>query len=151
MASTRREPPRLLAAPLLLMAACAWGRVAPPPAPVAVPGPGPAVTAASAPAPPSPIGKMVHIAEATFRLGSETGETDERPVHTVHVPAFDMDLTEITVSQYADCLKSGACPPAPSTVVWPGRAPSDPSTRNTNLGFRCARSDPLAPVRVRPN
>ena len=125
MASRLRESSGFLAAPLLLIAACAWDRGAPPTAPVAVPLPGPIVTAASAPAPPSPIGKMARIPEATFRLGSETGEADERPVHTVHVASFDIDLTEVTVSQYAGCVKSGACAPAPATVTWPGISEED--------------------------
>jgi formylglycine-generating enzyme required for sulfatase activity len=62
---------------------------------------------------------MARIPEATFQMGSETGEADEKPLHAVHVAAFDMDLTEVTVSQYANCVNGGACV-APSTkVAWP--------------------------------
>src|SRR5580700_5781095 len=150
---------------------------------------------------PRPHGGMARIPEATFPMGSETGEADEKPVHTVHVDAFDMDVTEVTVSEYASCVNAGACVAVPTTVAWSGitseeeqsyaaecngtrpdrqdhiwewtaspycsydhaechdarrvvrggswlvedhlfvrltdRAPSDPSTRNTNLGFRC--------------
>jgi formylglycine-generating enzyme required for sulfatase activity len=63
---------------------------------------------------------MTHIPEATYRMGSEAGEPDERPVHEVHVTAFDMDLTEVTVAQYAKCVKAGGCVPAPTSVQYPG-------------------------------
>ena len=69
---------------------------------------------------PSPIGRMAHIPEATYQMGSEVGEPDETPVHMVHVAAFDLDLTEVTVGQYAQCVRAGGCVPAPRVVDWPG-------------------------------
>ena len=74
---------------------------------------------ASQPAP-NPIGKMTHVPAATFRMGSEVGETDEMPVHAVHVAAFDMDLTEVTVAQYSQCVRAGGCVRAAAVVEWPG-------------------------------
>lgn len=68
----------------------------------------------------SPIGKMAHISEASFRMGSEVGEPDEMPVHVVHVAAFDLDLTEVTVATYAECVRAGACVAASRGVQWPG-------------------------------
>jgi formylglycine-generating enzyme required for sulfatase activity len=68
---------------------------------------------------------MAHVPEASFPMGSETGEADERPVHTAHVAAFDMDLTEVTVSEYATCVNSGSCAAAPTTVAWPGVTSAD--------------------------
>jgi formylglycine-generating enzyme required for sulfatase activity len=58
------------------------------------------------------IGGMAHIPATTYRMGSETGEADERPVHEVRVAALDMDLAEVTVSQYLDCVRAEKCPPA---------------------------------------
>ena len=75
--------------------------------------------AASSPLGPSPIGRMAHIPATTYRMGSEVGEPDELPVHSVQVAPFDMDLTEVTVGQYAGCVRAGACAPAGKVVVWP--------------------------------
>jgi formylglycine-generating enzyme required for sulfatase activity len=76
----------------------------------------PATTAPS----PSPIGKMALIPGKTFHMGSEVGEPDEMPVHAAQVGAFEMDLTEVTVAQYAGCVLAGACASAPAVVRWPG-------------------------------
>jgi formylglycine-generating enzyme required for sulfatase activity len=74
----------------------------------------------SAVAKPGPVGRMVRIHEATVLMGSDTGEADERPVHEVRVGPFDMDLTEVTVSQYESCVLAGACGAAGSTTSWLG-------------------------------
>jgi formylglycine-generating enzyme required for sulfatase activity len=111
-------------ASLLVLAACA----APPsPAahPVAIPGTSaiPGVADEMPPsvvAKPSPVGSMVRIHEASALMGSDTGEADERQVHEVHVSAFDMDLTEVTASQYESCVLAGACVAAGSTASWLG-------------------------------
>jgi formylglycine-generating enzyme required for sulfatase activity len=58
-------------------------------------------------------------------MGSELGEPDEMPVHPAHVAAFDMDLTEVTVAQYAKCVQASACAAAPTTVQWPGVSAED--------------------------
>jgi formylglycine-generating enzyme required for sulfatase activity len=73
----------------------------------------------------SPAGKMAHVPEATYPMGSEIGEPDERPVHEVHVAAFQMDLTEVTVGQYAKCVKAGGCTAVPTTVHYPGVTKED--------------------------
>ena len=79
------------------------------------------VTAAQA----GPVGRMAHIPEATYRMGSEVGEPDERPVHEVHVAAFDVDLTEVTVAEYAACVHAGGCVPASKEVRFPGSTSED--------------------------
>jgi formylglycine-generating enzyme required for sulfatase activity len=68
----------------------------------------------------SPVaGQMAHIPGATYPMGSELGEPDERPVHMAPVSAFDMDLTEVTVAAYAACAAAGACRRATSVVQFP--------------------------------
>lgn len=49
------------------------------------------------PCPGAPVG-MVLIPAGSFRMGDAFGEgdSDERPVHTVHVSAFYMDRYEVT-------------------------------------------------------
>jgi formylglycine-generating enzyme required for sulfatase activity len=68
---------------------------------------------------------MAHIPGATFRMGSETGEPDEMPVHPATVVAFEMDLTEVTVAQYGACVRAGACAGARRAVAWPGVTGAD--------------------------
>jgi formylglycine-generating enzyme required for sulfatase activity len=91
---------------------------------------------------PSPVGKTAHIPETTFHMGSEAGEPDEMPVHPAHVAAFDMDLTEVTVSQYAACVRAGACAPAAAAVSWPGITSADEQiARDMCNGSRPDRQD----------
>lgn len=75
-------------------------------------------TAASAsPSAPSPCpAGMARIPGGTFSMGSETGETEERPVHKVAVASFCIDVTEVTVDAYATC---SSCAPAGRAVDWP--------------------------------
>jgi len=47
----------------------------------------------------------------------------EQEVHAAWVGAFWMDRTEVTVSEYANCMKSGRCPaPAPGAQCNQGKA-----------------------------
>jgi len=56
-------------------------------------------------APPSePPPGMVLIPAGEFRMGSNRGDSDEKPVHTVYVDAFYMDKYEVTNAQYAEFL-----------------------------------------------
>ncbi len=75
---------------------------------------------ASAPPSTASVGRMVRIPAGTFNMGSNDGDADEKPVHSVRVASFEMDLTEVTVAQYAACVSAGGCQPAPTTVDWNG-------------------------------
>jgi len=68
---------------------------------------------------------MVSIAKGSFAMGSEDGESDEKPVHTVAVDAFCLDLTEVLVSEYADCVAATVCSPAATAASWPQITPED--------------------------
>ena len=56
-------------------------------------------------------GEMVDIPGGTFRMGDLSGEgdEDERPVHTVTVPAFRMGKYEVTFAQWDACVSDGGC------------------------------------------
>jgi formylglycine-generating enzyme required for sulfatase activity len=43
---------------------------------------------------------MVYVAGGTFQMGSNSGQDDEKPIHTVTVSSFFMDKTEVTQAEY---------------------------------------------------
>ncbi len=49
---------------------------------------------------------MKYIPGGTFQMGSTTGHSDEKPVHTVSVSSFWMDKTEVTQSEYSTLMAS---------------------------------------------
>lgn len=52
---------------------------------------------------------MVYIPAGEFQMGSDDGESDEKPIHTVNLDAFWIDQTEVTNGMYAQCEDSGDC------------------------------------------
>ena len=52
---------------------------------------------------------MSYISAGEFQMGSEDGEDDEQPVHTVYLDAFWMDQTEVTNTMYLACVEAGRC------------------------------------------
>lgn len=52
---------------------------------------------------------MLYVPAGQFSMGSEDGDSDEKPVHTVTLDAFWIDRTEVTNSMYAQCVAAGAC------------------------------------------
>jgi formylglycine-generating enzyme required for sulfatase activity len=50
---------------------------------------------------------MAKIAAGTFLFGSYEGGPTPRKIS---MPAFSMDVTEVTVGEYARCMAAGACP-----------------------------------------
>lgn len=48
------------------------------------------------------IGDMVYIPAGEFTMGSEDGEDDESPVHTVYLDAFYIDKYEVTNAQFKE-------------------------------------------------
>jgi formylglycine-generating enzyme required for sulfatase activity len=94
----------------------------------AIPPPPPAAPAEPPPpqeGPALPRDAVVHVPEGKFMMGSTDGDADEQPVTEVHVAAFDIDLTEVTVGAYRACVDAGKCTP-PDTGLYcnwdkPGR------------------------------
>jgi len=67
-------------------------------------------TDSGSPARPTPRPEgMVLLPAASFMMGSDDGPPDEKPVHSVTVRAFSMDVTEVTVRAYETCVRAGGC------------------------------------------
>jgi formylglycine-generating enzyme required for sulfatase activity len=49
------------------------------------------------------------IPAGTFWMGSETGDANEKPVHSVTLNAFEMGRYEVTNRQYAQCVHADIC------------------------------------------
>ncbi|MFM9967578.1 MAG: formylglycine-generating enzyme family protein [Burkholderiales bacterium] len=47
---------------------------------------------------------MIEIPSGLFRMGSDVGHADERPVHDINLPTFHIDRTPVTNAQFADYL-----------------------------------------------
>ena len=52
---------------------------------------------------------MMYVPAGDFIMGSDNGDSDERPVHTVYLDAFWIDQTEVTNAMYRDCVANVAC------------------------------------------
>ncbi len=64
--------------------------------------------------------KMVLIPAGPFMMGTGTGQPDETPPHRRDLPAFHIDIHEVTCAQYAAFLKAtGATPPTDWTDANP--------------------------------
>jgi formylglycine-generating enzyme required for sulfatase activity len=54
----------------------------------------------------SPSGLMVKISAGRFLMGSNDGLDNEKPVHTVYVDAFYIDIYEVTNAQYREFIQA---------------------------------------------
>jgi formylglycine-generating enzyme required for sulfatase activity len=53
--------------------------------------------------------QSVAINGGVFLMGSESGDVDEKPVHSVTLSPFKIDAHEVTEAQYDSCVLSGKC------------------------------------------
>jgi len=51
------------------------------------------------------------IPAGEFSMGSDSSETDERPVHTVFLDAYYIDKYEVTNASYSACVAVNVCDP----------------------------------------
>ena len=49
------------------------------------------------------------IPAGSFQMGSQAGNDDEKPVHSVSLSAFEMGRYEVTNRQYTQCARAGVC------------------------------------------
>jgi formylglycine-generating enzyme required for sulfatase activity len=53
--------------------------------------------------------KMALVPAGTFTMGSDNGAADEKPAHSVDLPAFYMDIYEVANALYKACVEAGGC------------------------------------------
>lgn len=70
---------------------------------------------AASPSNPGQI-RWVALQGGAFMMGAEGGDPDEGPVRQVNVAPFEISKTEVTVAQYALCVKAGKC--RPPSYMW---------------------------------
>jgi formylglycine-generating enzyme required for sulfatase activity len=70
---------------------------------VVTPAPAPVPPTAPPPVRPAPA-NMVWVAGGTFQMGSESGESDEKPVHEVTVKGFYMGKYEVTQREWFEVM-----------------------------------------------
>lgn len=58
-----------------------------------------------------PLGSMVQIPATTARVGATDMRYLGHPVRQVTLPAFEIDVTEVTVGAYQACIDLGVCTP----------------------------------------
>jgi formylglycine-generating enzyme required for sulfatase activity len=60
---------------------------------------------------------MVYVPAGEFSMGSDSGDSNEKPVHTVYLDSFWIDQTEVTNKMYSLCVAAGVCqsPKAPNS------------------------------------
>jgi len=68
---------------------------------------------------------MVYVPAGKFEMGSEEGEENEKPQHTVYLDAYYIDQTEVSNAQYMACVKAGACVQPADTAYYNSDAFAD--------------------------
>jgi formylglycine-generating enzyme required for sulfatase activity len=58
---------------------------------------------------PKPEIEWVNVDAGEFMMGSNEGDSDERPVHPVSLDAFRISKYEVTNAQYAQCVRATVC------------------------------------------
>ena len=54
---------------------------------------------------------LVYVPAGEFTMGSDDGDSDEKPQHQVYLDAFWIDQTEVTNAMYAKCVEANQCEP----------------------------------------
>ena len=52
---------------------------------------------------------MAYVSAGEFSMGSNSGSSNEKPVHTVSLDSFWIDQTEVTNKMYSLCVSAGIC------------------------------------------
>ena len=92
---------------------------------------------------------MIEIPSGLFRMGSDNGHADERPIHEVNLPTFFIDRTPVTNAQFSEFLNSRGPrgPRGPSVVGY-----FDVADRDARIHREALRHDgPGSPIQATSN
>jgi formylglycine-generating enzyme required for sulfatase activity len=65
----------------------------------------------------SPPDGMLLVSAGPFTMGADSGgQEDEHPAHTVALPAFWLDVTEVTNAKWDECVSANVCRPKSAAV-----------------------------------
>jgi len=97
------------------------------------PGPGPDPgggedAGAAAPGLPFCPKGMARVPGADVTIGTDEGPKEEQPAHPVRISAFCIDVTEVTVAEYKDCVDKKGCPGGHAQAEWAGISKEDRAT-----------------------
>jgi formylglycine-generating enzyme required for sulfatase activity len=59
---------------------------------------------------------MVLVPAGSFEMGSNVGDSDEEPIHTVTLDNFYIDQYEVTNALYTECVEANQCDPPSSSI-----------------------------------
>jgi formylglycine-generating enzyme required for sulfatase activity len=85
--------------------------------------------------------ELVYVPGGEFEMGSEDGDSDSKPVHTVYVDAFYLYETEVTNAMYAEFLNQNGNQ-SEGGATWFDA--SDPDVRIHQIGDRWLADDGYA-------
>jgi formylglycine-generating enzyme required for sulfatase activity/tRNA A-37 threonylcarbamoyl transferase component Bud32 len=68
---------------------------------------------------------MVRVPGADVTIGTDQGPKEEQPAHAVKVTAFCIDVTEVSVAEYKDCVDKKGCPGGHAQAEWAGITKED--------------------------
>jgi formylglycine-generating enzyme required for sulfatase activity/tRNA A-37 threonylcarbamoyl transferase component Bud32 len=71
---------------------------------------------------------MARVAAADVTIGADDGPKEEAPAHVVKIGAFCIDVTEVTVAEYKDCVDRKGCPGGHAQAEWSGISKEDRAT-----------------------
>lgn len=77
---------------------------------------------------------MIRIDAATFKMGSDSGEEDEKPVHDVKLASYCIDAHEVTVADYRRCVDAKKCLEQ-GTAEWQHISPKDQEFRSQSCNW----------------
>jgi iron(II)-dependent oxidoreductase len=76
---------------------------------------------------------MVRVPPGAFMMGTEAGSPDERPAHTIHLPAFEIDVLPVVNAQFAAFLNETGSTDGANSLLYDL---TDPSARIGRSGDR---------------
>jgi formylglycine-generating enzyme required for sulfatase activity/tRNA A-37 threonylcarbamoyl transferase component Bud32 len=71
---------------------------------------------------------MARVAAADVTIGTDEGPKDEAPAHLLKIGAFCIDVAEVTVAEYKDCVDKKGCPGGHAQAEWSGIGKDDRAT-----------------------